>query len=208
MNLTWLELIWLSAPFDDQRQSGPGSFDDVFGLFLLHSTDVMVVDWNEHVSALQSTVRRTPAKHLQTVHIVLLLMLHSTQRGCIFTELDSGRTYLNCPLAFAFQGFLYIFRRHRWWAITGHSRSLEITPFDIAFEILFTFYSNFGASLHRFWDIVDGSRGLSKNCEAVMRSSAHCHNQAWHRGMHELMRNSCLAVNYTGYGFKATESNW
>ena len=54
-------------PVDDERQCGPGSFDDVLGLLLLHPTDVMVVNGDEHISALQGTVRRTPAKHLHTV---------------------------------------------------------------------------------------------------------------------------------------------
>ena len=34
-----------------------------------------------------------------------------------------------------------------------HSRSLEMAPFDIAYEFLFAFHSNYGAILYRLRDI-------------------------------------------------------
>ena len=37
--------------------------------------------------------------------------------------------------------------------VRGPSRSLEMSPFDSAYDFLLTFYSDYGSILFRFWDI-------------------------------------------------------
>jgi len=56
--------VTLTVPLDDERKRRSGGSDDLLGLFLLHPTDIMVIDGNEDVSSMQATISWTTAEHL------------------------------------------------------------------------------------------------------------------------------------------------